>query len=83
MMLGIIVRMACGSTTRCIARQYGMPRLLAASIWPRSTDSMPARMISAMYAPQLSARQMVPACRAESVTPPMPMMLFKRYGMPK
>ena len=32
MMLGIMVRMACGSTTRTMARQYGRPRLRAASI---------------------------------------------------
>ena len=48
MIEGIIVRMACGSTTLYIAFQYGRPRLRAASIWPLSTLSIPARMISAI-----------------------------------
>ena len=78
MMEGIIVRMACGSTTLAMAFQYDRPRLRAASIWPLSTLSIPARIISAMYAPQFSARQMVPACRAVSVSCVlMPSMVFR------
>ncbi|GMA18627.1 hypothetical protein GCM10025862_06480 [Arsenicicoccus piscis] len=45
---GTMTRMACGSTTRIIVRLGGMPRACAASVWPRSTDRMPARAISAM-----------------------------------
>ena len=48
MMLGIMVRMACGKTTRRMARQYGKPRLRAASICPLSTDWMPPLIISAI-----------------------------------
>ena len=41
-------RTACGTTIRRIAWRLVMPRLRAASVWPRSTDSMPARYTSAM-----------------------------------
>ena len=67
MMLGIIVRIACGMMIFRIVVQYGRPRDRPASICPMSTDWIPARMISAMYAPQFSARQMVPACSADIV----------------
>ena len=41
-----MIRAACGSTIRRIASAGGMPTDFAASIWPRSTEPMPARMIS-------------------------------------
>ena len=38
-----------------------MPSDLAASIWPRSMDRIPARTISVMYAPSLTPRATIPA----------------------
>ena len=45
---GTMTRMACGSTIRRIALPRLMPSAWAASLWPWSTDRMPARAISAM-----------------------------------
>jgi hypothetical protein len=41
-----------------------MPMDFAASIWPLSTESMPARMISRMYAPSLMLSATMPAIAA-------------------
>ncbi len=41
-----------------------MPTDFAASIWPLSTESMPARMISRMYAPSLMLSATMPAIAA-------------------
>jgi hypothetical protein len=45
---GTITRAACGSTTRRMPSLCGIPSERAASIWPLSTESMPARTISLM-----------------------------------
>src|SRR5882757_543497 len=51
---GMITRMACGSTTRRSACGRDMPSALAASVCPCSTELMPPRTISAMYAASFS-----------------------------
>lgn len=53
---GTITRMACGRTTRRMVCVRVMPSACEASVWPSSTDWMPARTISAMYAPSLRPR---------------------------
>jgi hypothetical protein len=47
---GTITRMACGRTTRRSVLPWVMPRACDASVCPSSTDWMPARTISDMYA---------------------------------
>ena len=47
----MITRIACGNTIRRMVWRRVIPRAWAASVWPSSTDRMPARTISAMYAP--------------------------------
>ena len=47
---GMITRIAWGSTMRCITSRRSMPRAWAASVWPCSTEMIPARTISAIYA---------------------------------
>ena len=63
---GTITRAACGSTIRRIARPCVIPSERAASSWPLSIASIPARMISRMNAPSLIARAMIPAKAAPS-----------------
>src|SRR3954471_10099978 len=53
---GTTTRMACGSTMRRSVWPRVNPSADAASLWPSSTDRMPARMISDMYAASLSPR---------------------------
>ena len=60
---GTMTRMACGSTTRRIVLRRLMPSACAASAWPVSTDRMPARAISAMYAASDSPRPSMPAMK--------------------
>ena len=57
---GTITRIACGSTTRRIALPLLIPSAQAASRCPSSTDRMPARAISAMYAASERPRPMMP-----------------------
>jgi len=45
---GMMLRIACGSTTEVIVCQCVMPIERAASVWPRSIEMMPPRTISAM-----------------------------------
>ena len=45
---GMMIRMAWGSTIRRSVWALVMPSDLAASVWPSSTEMMPARTISAM-----------------------------------
>ena len=45
---GMITRIACGRTMRRTVCRRVMPSACAASVWPSSTDSRPARTISAM-----------------------------------
>ena len=45
---GMITRIACGRTIRRIVCRRVMPRALAASVWPSSTEMIPARTISDM-----------------------------------
>ena len=45
---GMMIRMAWGSTMRRRVVALLMPRDCAASVWPSSTEMMPARTISAM-----------------------------------
>ena len=45
---GMITRMACGNMIRRRVMARVMPSAWAASLWPCSTDRMPARTISAM-----------------------------------
>ena len=47
---GMTTRIACGSTTRRISCPVRHPDRAAGVVWPLSTDRMPPRMISAMYA---------------------------------
>jgi hypothetical protein len=42
---------------------------MAASIWPRGVASIPARMISAAYAPRLITMAMMDAASGDSFTP--------------
>ena len=58
---GTITRIACGSTIRRIVCRRVMPRLCAPSVWPSSTEMIPARTISAMYAPSFSPSASIPA----------------------
>ena len=51
---GTMTRMAWGSTMRRIVWLPVRPRACAASVWPWSTERMPPRTISAMYAASLS-----------------------------
>ncbi len=53
---GMITRIACGSTIRRSVAARLMPSAWAASVWPSSTDWMPPRTISAMYAASLRPR---------------------------
>ena len=46
--------------SRSVCRR-DMPRDCAACVWPSSTEMMPARTISAMYAPSLSPKPSVAA----------------------
>ena len=55
-----MTRIAWGSTTRRIVLPGGMPSACAASAWPLSTERMPARAISAMYAASESPRPRMP-----------------------
>ena len=45
---GMMMRMAWGSTMRRSVCDLGHPSDLAASVWPSSTEMMPARTISAI-----------------------------------
>ena len=45
---GMITRIACGSTIRRSVCSRDMPSDWAASVWPSSTEMIPARTISAM-----------------------------------
>jgi hypothetical protein len=67
---GTIVRRACGTMIHRIALAGRMPRAAAASDWPRSTDSMPARMTSEMYALSWMVRPTTAACTAPLSTKP-------------
>ena len=49
----MMLRSACGSTTFVIVCQCVMPIAMAPSVWPRSTEIIPPRTDSAMYAPVL------------------------------
>jgi hypothetical protein len=51
---GMITRRACGSTIRRSVTARVMPSALAASLCPSSTERMPPRTISAMYAASFS-----------------------------
>ncbi len=85
---GMITRIACGRTIRRITCSRVMPSACAASVWPCSTEMMPARTISAMYAasfkprPRVAARNgliswLVPACKLSEV-PGMPIPMWGR-----
>ena len=54
--VGMMTRMACGSTMRRIVSDGDMPSDEAASVWPASTEMMPARTSSAAYAASFSPR---------------------------
>ena len=54
--VGMMTRIACGSTMRRIVSVGDMPSEDAASIWPASTEMMPARTSSAAYAASLRPR---------------------------
>ena len=53
---GMITRIAWGSTTLRMIFSRRMPRACAASFWPSSTDRIPARTISDMYAASFRPR---------------------------
>ena len=55
---GMTIRMACGTITRRRICHRFIPSARPASSWPGSTESRPARMISAMYAASLSESAM-------------------------
>ncbi len=48
---GMMTRIACGSTMRRRIVRRVIPIDFAASVWPTSTERMPERMTSAVYAP--------------------------------
>ena len=50
---GMMLRRACGSTTLSMVCTCVMPMAFAPSVCPRSTERMPPRTDSAMYAPVL------------------------------
>src|SRR5665647_1078012 len=56
---GMITRIDWGRMTRHMVWNQLMPSAVAASSWPMSTASRPARTISAMYAASLSASPMI------------------------
>ncbi len=55
-MVGMITRIACGSTMRRVMSSGDMPSEEAASVWPASTEMMPARTSSAAYAASFRPR---------------------------
>src|SRR5471030_2231741 len=57
----MIARIACGMMIRRNARPRLMPKACAVSACPLSTESNPARMISAIYAASFSARPAIAA----------------------
>ena len=66
---GMITRIACGSTIFRIVCRRVIPSDIAASVCPSGTEMIPARTISAMYAPSLRLS-------ASSPAPNVVMMLF-------
>ena len=54
--VGMMTRIACGSTMRRVTSSGDMPSDEAASVWPASTEMMPARTSSAAYAASFSPR---------------------------
>jgi len=60
---GMITRIAWGSTIRRMICSRPMPSDEAASVWPSLTERIPARTISAMYAPSLSPKPRIAATK--------------------
>ncbi len=52
-----------------------MPSDLAASIWPLSIESIPARMISRMYAPSLRLSATMPVSASDEIVQKWRLML--------
>jgi hypothetical protein len=63
---------------RRISLPNPMPRERPASYWPLSTAPMPARMISAMYAPSFRPRAMIAAWILPGMINPNSSMSSKR-----
>ena len=61
---GMITRIAWGSTILRSVCTRVIPSDCAASVWPSSTEMIPALTISAMYAPSLSPSPRIPALKA-------------------
>ena len=68
-----MLRSACGSTTRNMVFACVMPIAAAPSVWPLSTEMMPPRTISAMYAPVFMETMSIPENTTSSVCPPLSM----------
>ncbi len=79
---GTMNRMACGTTIRRSVRDRLMPSAAAASDCPGSTASIPARMISAMYAASFSPRPSVAASSGVMIELVLPEMNDGPNGMP-
>ena len=60
---GTITRIACGSTISRMIWSRLIPSDCAASVCPSSTEMMPARTISAMYAPSFSPKPRIAATK--------------------
>src|SRR5262249_29257437 len=71
---GIMLRSACGSTTKRMLCVPESPTAVAASTWPRGTDWMPARTISPRYAASKITN-------AVSATPNSGMLVLRTMGM--
>ena len=66
---GSTMRIACGSTTKRRISGHVMPSACDASVCPRGTARMPARMISALYAAELIDSAMIAAGSASRRSP--------------
>ena len=69
---GTAIRAACGSTMRLIDCQYSIPITVAASYWPRGTERIEARTISAAYPPTLRLKAITAATYGSSLRPTCP-----------
>ncbi len=79
---GMITRIAWGRTTRRITCGRPMPRAWAASVWPCSTEMIPARTISAMYAASLRPSPRMTARKGEMILLVVPTHCSEVKGIP-
>ena len=79
---GMITRIACGSTIRRMIRMRFIPSACAASVWPWSTEMMPARTISDMYAPSFSPSPRIAAVNVVMTVFELPLKKWWPNGTP-